>query len=188
MNLDYLKGSIKLFEYYKSLAEKTFQQLEEHDLFWKYNADSNSIATIVNHLAGNMLSRWTDFLLSDGEKSWRARDSEFEDLITTKESLLSRWNASWECLFTTLNSLTEADLEKIIYIRQQGHTVLDAINRQLAHYPYHIGQIVFIGKMRSLNEWQSLSIPKGNSQEYNAKKFAQEKENIHFTDEFLKKE
>lgn len=186
MSLDHIKSITKLLEYYKSLADKTFEQLTDQDLFWQYNDDSNSIAVIVNHMAGNMLSRWTDFLNSDGEKSWRNRDSEFEDIITDKEALLIKWNEGWSCFFNALSNLQETDLSKIVYIRNQGHTVLDAINRQLAHYPYHIGQIVSIGKMRS-KTWQSLSIPKGNSQLYNAEKFAKEKESKHFTDGSIQK-
>ena len=185
MKSEYIDGLIKQFEYYKMLGDKTFNQLNKNDLFWKYNTESNSIATIVNHLAGNMLSRWTDFLSSDGEKTWRNRDIEFDDIILDKQSMIERWNQGWNCLLQTLHSLNDEDLNKIIYIRNQGHTVSEAINRQLAHYPYHVGQIVFIGKMLA-QDWESLSIPKGNSKEYNDLKFAQEKEKTHFTDEFLK--
>lgn len=186
MNNDYIESVRKQFEYYKMLGEKTFAQLEEKDLFWSYNEDSNSIAVIVHHLWGNMLSRWTDFLHSDGEKDWRNRDAEFEDIIKTKEELLQKWNDGWNCLFNAINALGEEDLNRIIYIRNQGHTVTEAINRQLAHYPYHIGQIVFIGKMLARNGWNSLSIPKGNSQSYNSEKFSKPKGITHFTDEYLK--
>jgi len=186
MNLEYIESSIKQFEYYKMLGEKTFNQLQEEDLFWKYNEDSNSIGVIVNHLSGNMLSRWTDFLTSDGEKPWRNRDSEFEEVIQNKEALLLRWNEGWDCLLSTLKSLKETDLNQLVYIRNEGHTITEAINRQVAHYAYHVGQIVFIGKMCTQSHWQSLSIPKGNSQHYNAQKFSKEKEKSHFTDEFLK--
>ncbi|GGF04177.1 Protein of unknown function [Chishuiella changwenlii] len=186
MNLGYLESVIKQFEYYKLLGEKTFSQLDDEDLFWKYNEDSNSISVIVNHLSGNMLSRWSDFLNSDGEKVWRKRDEEFENNIKTREVLMQKWNQGWNCLLETLYSLKESDLTKIIYIRNEGHTVIEAINRQLAHYPYHIGQIVFIGKMITNNNWKSLSIPKGNSQKYNDEKFSKEKKKRHFTDDFLK--
>lgn len=185
METSYLSSVKKQFEYYKLLGEKTFIQLEDEQLFWQFNHESNSIAIIVNHLAGNMLSRWTDFLSTDGEKSWRNRDTEFEDEIKTKAELLVKWNAGWTCLFKALDSLEEKDLETIIYIRNQGHTVLEAINRQLAHYPYHIGQLVFIGKMISTKPWISLSIPKGNSSSYNEQKFSTQKQKSHFTDEFL---
>jgi len=185
MDNNYLDSAIKQFEYYKMLAEKTFNQVSEDKLFWQYNEESNSIAMIVNHLAGNMLSRWSDFLTTDGEKEWRNRDTEFENIIHTKDELMTKWNEGWTCLFNTLNTLTNADLDTIIYIRNQGHTVQEAINRQLAHYPYHVGQIVYIGKMATDN-WQSLSIPKGNSDSYNNNKFSKPKQKTHFTDEYLK--
>lgn len=184
MNTNYLESVIKQFEYYKLLGDKTFTQIPNEKLFWQYNGDSNSIATIVKHLCGNMLSRWTDFLTTDGEKEWRNRDAEFDNDITTKQEMIEKWNEGWNVFLNTLKSLNEEDLEKIIYIRNQGHTVLEAINRQLAHYPYHIGQIVFIGKMCD-EKWISLSIPKGNSSQYNAHKFSKLKERGHFTDEYL---
>lgn len=187
MESNYLYSVKKQFEYYKSLGDKTFAQLPDDALFWQYNDNSNSIAIIVKHLWGNMLSRWTDFLTTDGEKDDRNRDSEFENDVKSRADLLEKWNVGWRCLFSTLNNLTEADLEKIIYIRNQGHTVLEAINRQLAHYPYHVGQIVFIGKMMIDNDWKSLSIPKGNSKTYNDEKFSQPKHQEHFTEEMLRK-
>jgi hypothetical protein len=186
MAFDYLESVKKQFEYYKILGEKTFSQLSDEQLFWQYNSESNSIAIIVHHLWGNMMSRWTDFLTTDGEKDWRNRDTEFEQTITTREMMLSKWEEGWQCLFNALNSLTQSDLDKIIYIRNMGHTILEAIDRQLAHYPYHIGQIVFIGKMMCDNNWQSLSIPKGTSKSYNVEKFVQPKRKKHFTDEYLK--
>ena len=184
---NYLESVTKQFQYYKMLGDKTITQLEDKDLFWQYNAESNSIAIIVNHLWGNMLSRWTDFLTSDGEKDWRQRDLEFEDMIKTRQQLLEKWNAGWQCLFNALASLNSTNFDTIIYIRNQGHSVMEAINRQLAHYSYHVGQIVFLGKMIKGENWQSLSIPKGASKVYNAEKFAQEKKQQHFTDEFLEK-
>jgi len=186
MTNNYLESVKKQFEYYKMLGDKTFAQVPDDKLFWQYNQDANSIAIIVQHLWGNMLSRWTDFLTTDGEKEWRNRDAEFENGIATRQELLDKWNEGWNCLFNALNVLTADDLQKIIYIRNMGHTVMDAINRQLAHYPYHIGQIVFIGKMTAENGWTSLSIPKGDSKSYNADKFAKPKHREHFTDEFLK--
>lgn len=164
---DYITSARKQFEYYKMLGEKTFAQLSEEQLFWQYNEESNSIAMIVKHLWGNMLSRWTDFLTSDGEKEWRQRDAEFENDIASREELLIKWNEGWACLFKALDSLTTEDLNKEIYIRNEGHSVVEAINRQLAHYPYHIGQIVFIGKMVCDINWNSLSIPRGNSKAFN---------------------
>lgn len=186
MNTNYLESVIKQFEYYKMLGEKTFAQIPEEKLFWQYNEDSNSIATIVKHLWGNMLSRWTDFLITDGEKEWRNRDAEFENDITTKQEMLDKWNVGWKVCLDTLKSLKKEDLVKTIYIRNQGHSVMEAINRQLAHYLYHIGQIVFIGKMCA-EKWTSLSIPKGNSKQFNDDKFSQPKHKAHFTDEFLNK-
>lgn len=187
MKSNLTSGILKQFQYYKQLGEKTFSQLSEKDLFWQYNENSNSIAIIVNHLYGNMLSRWTDFLTTDGEKDWRNRDDEFEDIIKTKQQLLEKWEKGWNCLFDALQLIkTEEDLQQIIYIRNEGHTVIEAINRQLAHYPYHIGQIVFIGKMLKDTEWNSLSIPKNKSSDYNQIKFSTEKKTQHFTDEFLK--
>jgi hypothetical protein len=187
MNTTYLESVKKQFEYYKMLGDKTIDQLPDDKLYWQYNDESNSIAIIVKHLSGNMLSRWTDFLTSDGEKEWRHRDEEFENDIKNKTELIKKWNDGWNCFFNTLSAVQEADLSKITYIRNEGHTVLEAINRQLAHYPYHIGQMVFIGKMICNEKWVSLSIPKGNSNTYNAEKFSKEKHKEHFTEEFLKK-
>jgi predicted secreted protein len=184
MKRDYLQSVIKQFEYYKLLGEKTFAQLPDDKLFWQYNDESNSIATIVKHLWGNMVSRWTDFLTSDGEKEWRNRDAEFENDIATRQEMMAKWDAGWKVFLDALKALTEDDLEKIIYIRNQGHTVVEAINRQLAHYSYHVGQIVLLGKMCAVN-WNSLSIPKGGSSEYNAGKFSKPAHRAHFTDEFL---
>lgn len=186
MKTDYLESVKKQFEYYKLLGDKTISQLPKDKLFWQANQESNSIAINIKHLHGNMLSRWTDFLTSDGEKEWRNRDAEFENDDQSKDALLKIWNEGWKCFFDTLNNLKEDDLEKIIYIRNQGHTVLEAINRQLAHYPYHVGQIVFIGKMILNDKWKSLSIPRGKSNTYNTEKFSSEKSKVHFTDEYLK--
>ena len=189
MENNLVNGIIKQFQYYKQLGEKTFSQLSDEELFWQYNENSNSIAIIVNHLSGNMLSRWTDFLTTDGEKEWRNRDEEFEDTIKTKEQLLDKWEKGWKYLFDALAQIkTDEDLQQIIYIRNEGHTVIEAINRQLAHYPYHVGQIVFIGKLIKDNEWNSLSIPKNKSADYNQTKFSVDKKTQHFTDEFLKEE
>jgi hypothetical protein len=186
MSANFLLSTISQFEYYKMLGEKTFEQLPDEKLFWQFNEESNSIATIVKHLSGNMLSRWTDFLNTDGEKEWRDRDAEFENDIKTREEMLSEWNEGWNCFLGALRALTEEDLEKTIYIRNMGHTVMEAINRQLAHYPYHVGQIVFAGKILAEQGWTSLSIPKGNSAGFNAEKFSKPKHKEHFTDEFLK--
>jgi len=166
---EYLESVIKQFEYYKMLGENTFSQLTDDKLFWKYNSESNSIANIVKHLWGNMLSRWVDFLNSDGEKEWRDRDAEFEDSIVSRSELLLKWNEGWETLLDTLRSLKESDMAKVVHIRNEPHSVVEAINRQLAHYSYHVGQIVFIGKM-SAKKWLPLTIPKGKSKQFNAEK------------------
>ena len=187
MNANYLQSALQQFEYYKLLGDKTFAQLSDEQLFWQADAESNSIAIIVKHLWGNMLSRWTDFLTTDGEKDWRNRDAEFENDIKTRAELLDKWEIGWKTVFEAIRPLTEAHLSQEIFIRNQGHTVLEAINRQLAHYPYHVGQIVFIGKLLKSQDWASLSIPKGNSKVFNAEKFAQPKHTQHFTQEFLKK-
>lgn len=179
----YLKSCIKQFEYYKSLGDKTFSKLTFEQLNYTPNKNSNSIVIIVKHLIGNMLSRWTNFLTEDGEKSWRNRDYEFEASYTTKDELLSEWEKGWSCLLNTIKSLEDSQLETIIYIRNQGHTVTEAINRQLCHYAYHTGQIVFLGKLILDSEWESLSIPKGQSESYNAEKFSVKKSKRHFTDD-----
>ena len=183
MEEEYLKSIKKQFEYYKTLGEKTFDQVNDKDLFWQFDRESNSIAIIVNHLSGNMKSRWTDFLTSDGEKEWRKRDLEFENVIKSKEELIRKWNEGWECLFTALNSINKENFQTEIFIRNQSHSVLEAINRQYAHYIYHIGQIVYIGKMIKYENWKSLSIPKGNSDNFNLQKFKKGKHSGHFSDD-----
>ncbi len=183
MQKNYLTSIHKQFQYYKLLGEQTFNQLEEKDLFWQYNPASNSIAIIVNHLWGNMKSRWTDFLNSDGEKEWRNRDMEFEGVIQSKKELLEKWEDGWQCLFTAFGSINENNFDTEIYIRNQGHTIVEALNRQLAHYAYHVGQIVYIGRMIKGNGWKSLSIPKGKSVAFNKEKFSQEKSIHVFTNE-----
>lgn len=172
----------KLFQYYRKLGDRSFDQLTETQLLEQPNEVSNSIAVIVKHLRGNMLSRWTDFLNSDGEKTWRNRDNEFEDTLKTKKAIIAAWNEGWDCLFQALNSIEDQDLERIVYIRNEGHTVLEAIHRQLAHYAYHIGQIVYLARMLKGDDWTSLSIPKGGSKTYNANKFNADKADRHFTD------
>lgn len=183
----YLDSVRKQFLYYKTLGEKTFDQLTSEQLFVALNDNTNSIAVIVKHLSGNMLSRWTDFLTTDGEKEWRNRDAEFEIAFSTREALITEWNKGWDCFLPVLDALKPQQLSQIIYIRNEGHTVVEAINRQLAHYSYHIGQIVFYGKLLKTEEWNSLSIPKNKSTDYNATKFSKEKTIINFTDEELKR-
>ncbi|MFL9843261.1 DUF1572 family protein [Flavobacterium rhizosphaerae] len=184
---DYIQSVKKQFLYYKTLADKAMAQLEPEQLFYSPDEDTNSIAIIVKHMYGNMMSRWTDFLTTDGEKEWRNRDDEFENTYINKEALLCDWESGWSCLFTALNTVTPDNLNDIIYIRNEGHTVMEAINRQLAHYPYHVGQIVFFAKMIKKTPWESLSIPKNKSGQYNSDKFAVEKSVKHFTESELKK-
>lgn len=185
--IPYLSSAKRQFLYYKTLGEKAMEQVMDEQLFWHANEESNSIATIVKHLRGNMLSRWTDFLTTDGEKPDRQRDTEFEQEKNDKATVLQQWNEGWNCLFNALDSITDADLERIIYIRNEGHTVLEAINRQIAHYSYHVGQMVYIAKICTNENWKSLSIPRNKSSEYNQDKFSQEKQRKHFTDDLLNK-
>lgn len=183
----YLTSVYKQFQYYKQLGEKAIYQVEDEKLFYEPDDESNSIAVIVKHLWGNMLSRWTDFKTSDGEKEWRNRDNEFVNDVNTRKELLNKWEEGWECLFNALKSLQENELNSIVYIRNEGHSVVEAINRQLAHYSYHVGQIVYLARLLRSNNWNSLSIPKGKSSIYNSMKFSKDKQLKHFTDEFLNK-
>jgi hypothetical protein len=165
----YLKDSLSLFRYYKSLSERAMAQVSDEDLFTTLDGESNSIAIVVKHMAGNMRSRWTDFLTSDGEKPTRNRDSEFVDPPTRRESLLKLWNGSWDVLFGALEPLNDSDLDRTVKIRGEAHSVMQAINRQLAHYAYHSGQIVLLAKHLSHNRWQSLTIPRNRSTEFNSR-------------------
>ena len=181
--ISYLDSVRKQFEYYKSIGDKTFEQLSFEELKIQFTQDSNSISIIVKHLVGNMLSRWINFLTEDGEKEWRQRDKEFIDNYSNKEDLFNSWNKGWSCLFNTLDAINNNDLNHIVYIRNQGHTVTEALNRQMMHYAYHIGQIVYIGKLVKGKDWKSLSIPKGESKTYNQEKFAKDKGQRHFTED-----
>lgn len=172
MHSEYLSSALGQFRYYKSLGEGAINQVLDGDLFWKPDDTSNSMAVIVKHVSGNMLSRWTDIFHSDGEKEWRNRDAEFVGDINTRHALMEVWERGWQCLFITLESLQEEDLVRTIYIRGEAHTVVSAINRQLAHYPYHVGQMVYIAKMRAAS-WSSLSIPLHQSEAFNREKFSQ---------------
>lgn len=183
---NYLESTLKQLYYYKSLGDKTFAQLSEEQIHWQQHEYSNSIAIIVKHLWGNMLSRWTNFLEEDGEKDWRDRDGEFVHTIQNKEKMLEKWSEGWACFLGAVEALEGKDMERIVYIRNQGHTVLEAINRQLAHYAYHIGQIVYIGTLLKGENWRSLSVPRNKSKAFNQLKFSQEKQRGHFTDDFLK--
>jgi len=178
----FLESSIKLFRYYKKLGEGAIAQLTDEEVLRKPNEASNSIALIVHHLSGNMLSRWTDFLTSDGEKAWRNREAEFEASYSDKQAMLEAWDKGWFCLLQALESLKPEDLAKEIYIRNEGQSVLEAIQRQLAHYSSHVGQIIYQAKVIQGNNFTSLSIPKGASDNFNKEKFNQEKSHKHFTD------
>ncbi len=163
----YLKSAIKRFDYYRSVGLRSMEQLSDEDLFWQLDEESNSIAIMVNHLHGNMLSRWTNFLQEDGEKPWRERDAEFENRIKDRKELMAKWNEGWDLVSDTLHALSADDLDKEVRIRNEAHSVFDAINRQLAHYAYHVGQMVYVAKMRKGKQWKTLTIAKGKSKEFN---------------------
>ena len=163
---DYLENIITQFKSYKEVADKTIAQLEEKDLHWKYNEESNSIASIMIHMSENMLSRWTDFFTSDGEKDWRDRDAEFETHDLSKNELIAQWEKGWNCLFYALNSLNEENFNQPILIRNKQVKLIESITRQMAHFPYHIGQIAYVGKMILNDKWQTASIAKGKSKEF----------------------
>ena len=168
----YLRDSLALLRYYKNLAERAMAQASDEQLPATLDKEMNSIATVVKHLAGNMRSRWTDFLTSDGEKPDRNRDTEFDEPPQTREDLFALWEAGWACLFGALEPLTEADLQRTVTIRGEAHSVMQAINRQLAHYPYHIGQIVMLAKHFQSHAWKSLSVPRRQSAEFNRRVLA----------------
>jgi len=163
----FLSSAIIRVNYYKELADKSFTQLKETDFFYKPDEFSNSIAAIIKHMAGNMLSRWTNFLSEDGEKDWRNRDREFADEQLPLMELLAYWEKGWDCFLSALSQLSEEQLLATIYIRSEPLSVVDAINRQLAHYPYHVGQIVYLSRLIKSTEWKNLSIPIGKSDLFN---------------------
>ena len=165
----YLEDSISLFRHYKKLAEGAMEQVSDDELFQAFDEEMNSIAIIAKHMAGNMRSRWTDFLTSDGEKPNRNRDSEFVDPPSTRAELMKMWNQGWDQVFEALEPLSDADMERKITIRGEPHSVMQAINRQIAHYAYHVGQIVFLAKHIKGSDWKSLSVPKNKSGEFNSK-------------------
>lgn len=178
----FLESANKFLRYYKKLGEQAMAQLTDEQVMKKPNEASNSIALIVHHLSGNMLSRWTDFMTTDGEKDWRHRESEFEEGYSDKQAMLAAWEKGWKCLLDALESVQPDGLLKVIYVRNEGQTVLEAIQRQLAHYPHHVGQILYQAKILKGDEFKSLSIPKGKSEAFNEKYFGQPKEIRHPTD------
>jgi hypothetical protein len=170
----YIEDSLHLLRYYKKLAEGALAQATEPQLYQLLDEDANSIAIVMQHMAGNMKSHWTNFLLEDGEKPWRNRDSEFEQPPATRQALLQLWEEGWDCVFRTLETLTDSDLSRTVPIRGEAHSVMQAINRQIAHYAYHCGQIVLLAKHFQQAQWKSLTVPKGESAEFNAKVRARE--------------
>ncbi|MBD0778893.1 DUF1572 family protein [Maribacter sp. ANRC-HE7] len=167
----YLKSVRFEFHKYKQMGDKTFSQLSNDEILWKYNDDDNSVSQIVKHISGNLLSRWTNIFTEDGEKPWRDRDQEFEDPFTSKEDMIGSWENAWQCLFNTLATINATNFHEQIKIRDEEHSLIEAINRQMTHYAVHVGQIVFLGKMIKGQEWISLSIPKGQSETFNKRKF-----------------
>jgi hypothetical protein len=165
----YIEDAVAVFHYYKRLGERAMEQVGEEQLFATLDGEANSIAIIVKHMVGNMRSRWIDFLTSDGEKPSRNRDSEFVNPPTTRAALLTEWENGWSCLFSAIEPLTDADLTRKITIRGEAHSVMQAINRQLAHYPHHVGQIVLLAKHFACERWQTLSVPRNKSEEFNQK-------------------
>src|SRR5258707_14777894 len=170
----YIEDVTALFRFYKRMGEGAVEQVTDEQLFATLDEEMNSIAVIVKHMAGNMRSRWTDFLTSDGEKPDRQRDTEFVDPPSTREALLAAWEEGWKCLLGTLETLSEQDLQRTVTIRGEAHSVMQAINRQVAHYSYHCGQIVVLAKHFKHNEWQSLSVPRRKSAEFNRRVVAGE--------------
>lgn len=171
--VSYLEDSLTVFRYYKNLAERAMAQVTDPELVEVLDGEMNSIAVIVKHMAGNMQSRFTDFLTTDGEKPTRDRDSEFGDPPPTREALLAIWEQGWQCVFSALEPLSESDLQRTVTIRGEAHSVMQAINRQVAHYAYHSGQIVLLAKHFGKEQWKSLSVPRGQSDEFNRRAIAQ---------------
>ena len=160
MAVQFLDSVDKIFRSAKTSGEKAIAQAPDDGLFWQYNLESNSIAMIVQHVAGNMLSRWTDFRTTDGEKEWRDRDAEFEVVLTTRAEVIARWEQGWQCLFEALASIKPDEFDLILNIRGEAHTYMEAILRQLYHYPYHVGQMVYIAKMLADEQWQTMTMPR----------------------------
>ena len=170
----HIEDSLSLFRYYKKLAEGAMDQVSDEQLFTALDEEMNSIAIVAKHMAGNMRSRWTDFLTSDGEKPDRNRDSEFVAPPQSRKDLMNIWNVGWETLFRALEPLSDSDLERKVFIRGEAHSVIQAINRQIAHYSYHCGQIVFLAKHLKGNAWKSLSVPRNKSAQFNQRVLAGE--------------
>lgn len=186
---NYLTATRKIFEYYQTIGRKAILQLTNEQLHRKYHPYDNNAATIIKHMVGNMKSRFTNFLNEDGEKPWRNREMEFVDTLLSKEDILKAWDEGWNLLLDTIDQITEEDLEnQIVYIRNIGHSIIEALNRQLGHYAYHTGQLVYLAKSLSGEQWQSVSIPAGESESYNLQKFSQHKTRKFFADDFIGEE
>jgi len=165
----YVEDALAVFRQYKLLGERAMQQVSDEQLFQSLDDESNSIAIIVKHITGNMRSRWTDFLTTDGEKPTRNRDSEFVDPASTRDALMQDWEDGWARVFAAIEPLTDADLSRTVTIRGEAHSVMQAINRQLSHYPMHVGQIILLAKHYAGGQWQTLSVPRNRSAEFNRK-------------------
>jgi hypothetical protein len=175
LSTSYLQDSLSLFHYYKKLAERAMEQVADEQLFAVLDGEMNSIAILVKHMVGNMRSRWTDFLTSDGEKPDRKRDTEFENPPATRVAVTKLWDDGWNCVFAALEPLSESDLDRTVEIRGEPHSVMQAINRQIAHYAYHCGQIVFLAKHLQATQWKPLTVPRGKSDEFNQRVAAKER-------------
>lgn len=167
LTTSYLRDSLSLFRYYKELTERAMEQVSDEQLVAVLDGEMNSIAIVVKHLVGNMRSRWMDFLVSDGEKPDRKRDTEFEEPPTTRAALIKLWDEGWNYVFSALEPLSDADMDRTVVIRGEPHSVMQAINRQIAHYAYHCGQIVFLAKHLQARQWKALTVPRGKSEEFN---------------------
>lgn len=174
LTTSYLRDSLSLFRYYKKLTERAMEQVTDEQLTTALDGEMNCIATIVKHIVGNMRSRWTDFLTSDGEKLDRKRDTEFEDPPATRTALMAAWEEGWDLVFAALEPLSDADVERTVMIRGEPHSVMQAISRQLTHYAYHCGQIVFLAKHLQSSQWKALTVPRGKSEEFNQRVVAKE--------------
>jgi uncharacterized protein DUF1572 len=174
LTTSYLRDSLSLFRYYKSLTERAMEQVTDEQLFAVLDGEMNSIAIIVKHLAGNMRSRWADFLVSDGEKPDRKRDTEFENPPPTRAGVMKLWEDGWAYVFAALEPLSDADVDRTVMIRGEPHSVMQTINRQIAHYAYHCGQIVFLAKHLQAKQWKALTVPRGKSEEFNQRVAAKE--------------
>jgi Protein of unknown function (DUF1572) len=174
LTTSYLRDSLSLFRYYKNLAERAMEQVTDEQLFAALDGEMNCIAIIVKHLAGNMRSRWMDFLVSDGEKPDGKRDTEFENPPATRAAVMKMWDDGWNCVFTALEPLSDADIGRTVMVRGESHSVMQAISRQLAHYSYHCGQIVFLAKHLQARQWKALTVPRGKSEEFNQRVAAKE--------------